>query len=179
MFGPFNKRADGTYVFATPIGQGHVPMIALEDLGFFARYTFDHREATSAHDLKIASDIVGWEYLVSTFRAVTGQKAVALYQTLDEWFSNFDNADLPVANERPFGDGSTTWRQNFQGWWSLWHDDIVKRDLDWITRTNPNRRTLEKWMKEHKYTGQLRPDVLKNAEDGKAVKLNRQRTALL
>ena len=59
MFGPHNKRADGTYVFSTPIGQGHVPMIALSDLGFFARYSFDHRAEVSGKDLEVASDWVG------------------------------------------------------------------------------------------------------------------------
>ena len=43
MFGPVAKRQDGTVVFASPVGKGHVPMIALSDLGFFARYIFDHR----------------------------------------------------------------------------------------------------------------------------------------
>lgn len=179
MFGPLNKRADGTFVFAAPMGSGHVPMNALEDVGYFARYTFDHRAETSTQDLKIASDMVGWDYLVSTFRKVTGHKAIFLDQSPDDWFNNFNNADLPVANERSYGDGSTTWRHNFQGWWALWRDDIVKRDMEWVSRINPNRMTVEKWMRAHKYDGQLRPDLLKNTEDGKSVTRNVERTAQL
>ena len=68
MFGPFRKREDGTYVFASPIGDGHVPMIALSDLGYFSRYAFDHRTETSGKDLEIASDLVNWNYLVSIFQ---------------------------------------------------------------------------------------------------------------
>jgi hypothetical protein len=90
MFGPINVRQDGTYVFATPVGNGHVPMIALSDLGWWARYTFDHREETSAQNLKISSDLVGWEYLRETFENVTGKKAVVIYQSVSEWFGNLE-----------------------------------------------------------------------------------------
>ena len=57
-----------------PIGGGHVCMIALEDLGFFARYAFDHRASVSGKELEVASDWVGWDDLVATFTKVTGQK---------------------------------------------------------------------------------------------------------
>jgi uncharacterized protein YbjT (DUF2867 family) len=98
MFGPMNKRKDGTFVFASPIGDGHIPMIALADLGFFARYTFDHRRETSGQELKIASDIVGWDYLVSTFTQATGQPAIYNRMDLDEWWSYTIGSDRPVAN---------------------------------------------------------------------------------
>ena len=172
MFGPVRRREDGTFVFATPVGNGHVPMIALKDLGFFARYTFDHRKETSAQDLQIASQQVGWDDLVETFRRVTGQKAVVLHQSLDEWFDNFADPDVPVANERQKGDGSTTWRKNFSGWWALWRDDIVKRDMDWIRRVNPKCRNLESWMRENNYTGRSTVSLLKNMEDGRSVTAN-------
>lgn len=180
MFGPLHKREDGTFVFATPVGEGRVPMIALRDLGLFARYTFDHRDTVSGQNLEIASDIVNWDYLVSTFKKVTGQKAVVLHQSLDEWFNNLENIDLPLANDINKGvkvEGVTTWRKNFTAWWSLYRDNIVVRDMGWIRRINPQSYTLEKWMRENKYTGQLQMDVLKNVEDGKgdaSVRLNQK-----
>ena len=143
-------------------------MIALADVGFFARYTFDHRELTSGKDLEVASDMVGWDYLVSTFTKVTGKKAVFVPKLFDEWKSFLKNTDQPVANERPWGDGSTTWEQNFECWWSLFRDDMIKRDMDWIREINPNGYTLEKWMRENQYTGELDRTVLKNVEDGKS-----------
>lgn len=179
MFGPLNRREDGTFVFATPVGNGHVPMIALSDIGFFARYTFDHRAETSGQELCITSDIVSWEYLVSTFKKVTGENAVVVYQSLDEWFANFNGADKPVANERPKGDGSTTWRQNFTGWWAMWRHDLIQRDMDWIRKINPNTKSLETWMREVQYDGRISGDLLKNSEDKKAVALDRERIALL
>jgi hypothetical protein len=170
MFGPRQRLEDGTYVFASPIGQGHVPMIALEDIGFFARYTFDNRKLTSGQDLEVASDMVDWDYLVSTFTKVTGQKAIFVNKTFDEWASGLGDTKQPVANERPWGDGSTTWEQNFRCWWNIFHDDVVKRDMAWIRKVNPDGYTLEKWMRENKYTGQFDPQLLKNVEDGKSPK---------
>ena len=72
MFGPIGNRADGTAVFAAPIQDGHIPMIALEDLGFFARYAFDNRAIVSGHDLEVATDWVSWDTLIATFTKVTG-----------------------------------------------------------------------------------------------------------
>ncbi|TDL18911.1 NAD-P-binding protein [Rickenella mellea] len=172
IFGPLNRRADGTWVFASPIQNGHVPMIALTDLGFFARYSFDNPELVSGKDLEVASDIVGWDYLVETFQRVTGQKAVVVHESIDEWMDNFAKTDRPVANERPVGDGSTTWKENFTAFWKLWQDDVLKRDMDWIRSVNPGGHTLESWMRTTGYTGQLKTGLLKNAEDGKAISSN-------
>lgn len=160
MFGPMTRREDGTYVFAAPVNkESRVPMVALADIGYFARYTFDHRELTSAKDLVITSEMVGWEHLVETFRAVTGKKAVFIEQTMDEWFANFQNVDLPCATERAPGEG-LTWRQNFTGWWSVLRDNLARRDMEWIKKVHPNVYTLERWMRENNYTGDGPPTAL-------------------
>ncbi|EIW58137.1 NAD-P-binding protein [Trametes versicolor FP-101664 SS1] len=192
MFGPIGQRKDGTFVFASPIGKGHVPMIALEDLGFFARYTFDHRAETSGKDLEIATDWVDWDYLVKTFTKVTGEKAVVLHRTFDEWSEIFVRTDHPVANERAFGDGSTTWRQNFVGFWAQWRDDVIRRNFDWLRKVNPNGYTLESWMRAKNYNGKINQralskntgavettTLLKNMEDDKAILLNKEAIARL
>lgn len=165
MFGPMYERTDGTLVFASPIGDGHVPMISVSDLGFFARYTFDNRALTSGKDLEIASEMVGWDHIVSTFIKVTGKKAVFERLGLEEWFSHIPGANLPVAAERKAGDGSTTWKQNFSGWWSLFRDDVLKRDMEWIRTVHPHVGTLETWMRETKYDGSRDQGVLKLVED--------------
>ncbi|KAI5117438.1 hypothetical protein M0805_007008 [Coniferiporia weirii] len=180
MFGPLTQRADGTFVFASPIGDGHVPMIALSDLGFFARYSFDHRTEVSGKDLEIASQMVGWDGpdgLVETFKRVTGQKAVYVRQTIDEWMNNFKGTDRPVARE--LGKGSTTWRKNFSAFWSQWRDDIVTRDMAWIRSVNPHGHTLESWMRENEYTGQFEAATLKSNEDFESLRRNREVIAKL
>lgn len=169
MFGPIGLRQDGTVVFATPVGDGHVPMVALKDLGWWARYTFDHRADSSMKDYEIASDRVGWEYLRGTYEKVTGRKATVVYQEVDEWMNNFiGDIDTPVANGLRGGDhtGLTTWRQNFSGFWRQWRDDVIQRDYDWLHSVHPGTRSLEKWMRETGYTGRRRDDVLKNSQDG-------------
>jgi hypothetical protein len=55
---PLNKRPEGAFVFAAPICDGHMALVALSDIGWWARYTFDHREETSGKNLKIVSDMV-------------------------------------------------------------------------------------------------------------------------
>lgn len=111
MFGPLHQRADGTFVFASPIGNGRVPMIALSDVGYFARYSFDHRAEVSTKDLEVASQMVSWPELVETFQRVTGEKAVFKPLSLDQWFDLFEGVDRPVFNEGKQGD--TSFRKNF------------------------------------------------------------------
>ncbi|KAG6850017.1 hypothetical protein H0H93_002466 [Arthromyces matolae] len=167
LCGPLNWREDGTVVFASPIGDGHIPMISLDDLGWWVRYTLDNRAETSGKDLEIASDMVGWDYLSEVFTKVTGTPSVHKRLTLDEWFACLSGAERPIANEKSEGDGSTTIRQSFSGFWCLWRDDIIKRDMEWVRRIHPNGYTLETWMRATGYTGRIGSTALKNAEDGK------------
>ena len=180
LCGPLNRREDGTVVFASPIGDGHIPMIALSDLGWWVRYTLNNRAATSGKDLLIASDWVGWDYLVETFTKVTGTPAVHKRITLDDWFDCLTGAERPIANEKQEGDGSTTIRQSFSGFWCLWRDDIIKRDMEWVRSVHPKTISLERWMRESGYTGRIGSTALKNAEDGKGRLLpNREKCRLL
>jgi hypothetical protein len=166
ILGP-TEREDGTFVFNSPIGDGHIPLVALKDIGFFARYTFDHRAETSARNLEIATEFVGWEHLVATFTKVTGKKAVYNRESPETWFSHMSNAEKPVAAEG--APDSTSWKENFTGWWNGFHDDLHKRDMEWIRKVNPNGMTLEKWMIENEYDGKLfKNTVLKIVEDGKS-----------
>ncbi|KAJ7164160.1 NAD-P-binding protein [Mycena filopes] len=164
-FSPLNVRKDGTVVFGAPIEDGHVPMIALKDIGWWARWTFDHREAASGQDLNIASERVHWDQLVATFTKVTGRPAVFKRLTLDEWCANFD-AEQPFASEKERGNGTETFRQNNGAFWRVLRDDIMRKDMEWIRRIHPGTYTLERWMRENEYTGRSET-VLKNIQDGK------------
>jgi len=163
MFGPVNRREDGTFVFASPIGNGHVNLIALTDLGYFARYSFDHRAEVSGKDLEIASEVVGWEQLVQTFTRVTGQKAVFVRQSVEEWMDSRTATDQPVAADEK--EGTLSWKDNFSGFWRQWRDDILKRDMEWVKRINPHGQTLEGWMRSTNYTGKLDLSLLKGHQD--------------
>jgi hypothetical protein len=166
------------------MSKGHIPMIALSDFGFFARYTFDNRALTSGEDLKISSDWVNWEYLKTTFEKVTGQKAEIVYQSLDgddSWFGNFTGTEYPTAKDAKLGDGSTTIKEWMTRWWSLYRDEKIKRDYEWIHRVNPGGHTLESWMRAEDYGNSLwqKTGLLKGHEDGGWMGLNAERIAQL
>ncbi|KAJ6459620.1 NAD-P-binding protein [Mycena sanguinolenta] len=168
LFSPLNVRKDGTVVFASPFADGHVPMIALKDLGWWARYTFDHRAETSGKELNVNSELVHWDYLVETFTKVTGKPAVYKRLTLEEYFSVFeaDKLEAPIANEKKRGDGSKTLGENTASFLRVLRDDIVDKDMDWIRSVHPGTYTLERWMRENNYSG-IAQSVLKNTQDGK------------
>ncbi|KAL1687240.1 hypothetical protein GGG16DRAFT_105198 [Schizophyllum commune] len=171
LCGPLSRRVDGTFVFASPIGDGCMPMVALDDLGWWARYILDKRAATSGVELRIASDMVGWDDLVATFSRVTGQPAVHVRLSVWEWLACFEGQERSIANEESTGadrGSTTTIAESFSGFWCLWRDRLVKRDMEWVRSVHPGTRNLEMWMRETEYTGQIGSTALKNAEDGKA-----------
>ena len=108
---------------------------------------------------------------------VTGKKAVAVKQTIDEWMANFVNTDLPVAYEKQPGQGMT-WKENFTGWWNTYRDDVLTRDMQWLREVNPRGRTLESWMREVNYTGDKPAGaLLKLVEDHNRVMPNNDHIA--
>ena len=56
--------------------------------------------------------------------------------------------------------------------WSMFRDDIIKRDLGWIRSVNPNGHTLESWMRGTGYKGKIDRTLLKDVEDQNAFHLN-------
>ena len=155
-------------MWALPLGDGHIPLIALQDLGFYARWVFDNPLETSGKNVQVASHRASGKDIVDAFTKVTGKPAVYIPLTIDEYFGSFKNADAPVAPEAPQG---LTFRQNFTGFWNGWKDDIVHRDMEWLKRIHPGVRNVESWMREHEYEG-VRKGLLKNLEDRGGVTIN-------
>jgi hypothetical protein len=172
MFAP-QILADGSFLFAHPMGNGKVPMIHLDDLGRYARWIFDHREESSGMDLEIATQHVGWSYLVESVKRVTGKKAV--FEDVDqaEYFAKYSgrSATDPASWAQPKHGaalGGQTFWENFAGWWLAWHDDLITRDYALLDRILPDRvRNLEEWMRKTKYDGRPR-SVLKDVSDLRA-----------
>ncbi|CAF1598585.1 unnamed protein product [Didymodactylos carnosus] len=153
---------DGTRVFIAPLGKGHVPIVSVDDIGYFARYIFDHRTETSGKDLQIASQMLGWDELVEIFKRVTNLPAVYKDVTFDEYIDGVGWKDAPVAQDVPRG---KTYGENARAWWRIYHDDLIQRDMKWIEQVNPERVTVENWMRQTGYDGTRKP-LLKDMEDG-------------
>ncbi|KAF7333752.1 NmrA domain-containing protein [Mycena venus] len=173
LFEPLNVRADGTVVFAAPAGHAKFPLVTLKDIGWWARYTFDHRTETSGRDLSIASHVVSWDEIAKTFTKVTGKPAVYKAQSVEEWWNNFGEGV-----NRPYGSGSMTVKENFSGFWKVFGDELVPRDMEWIRSVHPGTQTLEDWMRDNNYTGS-EGTILKGREDHGDWGLNEEVTKKL
>ena len=141
-------------------------MIALEDLGFFARYIFDHRAEMSERELEVASDYVGWEYLVETVRKVTGEKAEWAPLSVEQWMALFKHTDMPVHAEERGKPGATTLKENFSRWWEIYANDLMRRDMEMLRRIHPGLLSVEQWMRKHKYEGEWQAEMLKGGAEG-------------
>ncbi|KAI5829995.1 NAD(P)-binding protein [Schizophyllum commune Tattone D] len=176
--GPLHRTPDGTTVFALPLGSGSMPMIALADLAWWACYALDNPALSAGKELRVASDMVSGDRLTRAFAQISGQPAVYLPLSLDEWFACMERTDAPLVHGADALDGTndTTIRGCFTGFWNLWHDGVVKKDMEWVRKVYPGTLSLEKWMKTTGYTASYKKDVLKNVEDGKGrIQVNRQR----
>ena len=138
-------------------------MIALEDLGFFARYMFDHRAEMSGRELEVASDYVGWERLVETFRKVTGKKAEWVPLSVEQWMALFKHTDAPVHADEHGKPGAMTFKQSFSRWWEIYAEDLAWRDMDMLRGIHPGLLSVERWMRKHKYEGEWQTGMLKGS----------------
>jgi hypothetical protein len=159
--------SDGTREFVAPIADGHMPLISLKDIGWWARFVFDHRTGMSGKELEIAGDWISWPELVQTFTRVTGMDTRFVRVSIDEWLNMDGNSDLvrsaflrvtimqaDLSQSVGIADvhnaeqqDARTKRQTLSTWWRLWRDDICTRDMDFIRKIHADGYTLEVWLR--------------------------------
>ncbi|KAF8317695.1 NAD(P)-binding protein [Clavulina sp. PMI_390] len=158
---------DGTRVFFGPMNEDStLPLISQEDMAWWSRYTFDHPDLTTGRELKLTSAMPTLREIAETFTKVSGLPATYRLLTMDQYFSLYNGKEIPAATAVPISEGGMSWETHFRGWWALWRDNLVERDLEWIKSVHPTMTTLEQWMRDTKYEGymtQIR--LLKNSED--------------
>ncbi|KAF8305362.1 nmrA-family protein [Clavulina sp. PMI_390] len=157
-------RPDGTRVFVAPIhDKGTIPLIALDDLAWWARYIFDEPAATTGKELRIASQLATMPDIVEAFKRVTNLPAEFQSLTMDEYSALFNGKELPTASMVPDG---KTFDANFRAFWAMWRDNIITptRDMEWISSIHPPI-TVERWIRDNKYDGIVTSALLKNSED--------------
>ena len=79
-------RDNATFVFASPVDDGYVSMIALDDLAFYVNRIFENPTKSKGIDLKVSTDDVYWDDSAKTFTAVRGAKAVNLGFSQQQYF---------------------------------------------------------------------------------------------
>jgi hypothetical protein len=160
----------GTMIFSLPLGDTAMPLIALEDLGKYARWVFDNVGRSNGMTLKIVTEHIRWADLANDFTSVTGRPAVYKDVTLDEYFKSgvFPNPEAKVGHSVGQDDDTLlTYRQNFTGFWSMWKSGLVERDYHLLDEILPDRiRTVKEWMIKTGYTGEP-SSVLKDYRDNK------------
>src|SRR5882757_3133035 len=96
--------------------------MALDDVGVFVKWIFDHPEKSTGINLEMATDQVSFSDITSTFSRVTGRKGVHRVISFEEYLPKkepYPNAPANWATGLP--DGATmTWRENFTAWWKFW-----------------------------------------------------------
>ncbi|KIK68284.1 hypothetical protein GYMLUDRAFT_711004 [Collybiopsis luxurians FD-317 M1] len=143
MMGPLPERDEnGALVFALPIEDGHMPVISLKDIGWWARYIFDHRSETSGQEVKIADKMVTVDDLVDIVSRTTGIPTVRKRIPVEEYLDHH-----PRLNEVN--------RAKLSGMFWTWRDDLMTRDIEWLKSVHPDGQTLEEWIKETGYDGTL------------------------
>ncbi|KAJ4496042.1 hypothetical protein C8J55DRAFT_568546 [Lentinula edodes] len=131
MLGPLQKRENGAVVFALLIVEdGHIPAICLEDIAWWTRHTFDHLSETSGQELKIATEMM-------TYLKIYPHLALSFVK----------------------GEQGPSIGETFMAMYNVWRDNLVTRDMEWIRRVHTTGYTLESWMKERGYVGNLSPDL--------------------
>ncbi|KAJ3826332.1 hypothetical protein F5880DRAFT_1476461 [Lentinula raphanica] len=155
LLGPLAERENGAVVFALPIGDGHAPAISIEDIGWWVRYTFDHRSETSGQELKIATEMLSMDKLVETFTRVTGIPAIRKRISVEEYLDTYPHLNRSIVR----GEEGPSVRESFAGMFRVWGDNLLTRDMEWIRRVHPGGYTLESWIREKGYDGTLAPDL--------------------
>jgi NmrA-like family len=145
-------QPDGTRVFAFPLGSGRLPLIALDDIGTFARLIFDSRATFSGATLGAVSHFATGTEVAETTARVAGVKAVYMPVTYEQWVSAHPLRDLPFAKTDPTG---PTFAQGFKMLWATFEDRLMDtyRDVDGLKALHPGLRTLEGWMRDTGYDG--------------------------
>ena len=130
------------YLFSLPLGDGHYPLIALHDIGWFVAFMFEHWQGWGARDLAVAGDNPTGERIAATFEAVTGTPAA--YAPLpDSALEAIPDVGHDYVGLARF----------------LRHRDVVAldRDMGMLRDIHPDLMDLERWLRTSGWDGAERP----------------------
>ena len=169
-FGAPTIDADGTYVFSLPLGPtGAMPLVSLDDLGWYVNWMLEHRDQAAGINLGIAIGHITGQQIASAFEAVTRKKARYEDISLQEALDQMPKGKIGALASPGYDDPTLhTAAEHFGPWWGIFRDSggntgCWKRDYDLLDKIFPGRiRTIEEWMQRVGYTGDQK-QVLKTA----------------
>ena len=137
-------------IFRSPISEDGIwQMVALNDIGYFARMILDDRRSWGGRTLRIASEEATMPDIVSTFEAVTGIPAV--YQPMSE--QEFLNSGLPNAHD-PLNN-MLIYRDGY----------FERRNFDELRKLHPDLKSFRQWLDETGWRGEARSMRKNSATD--------------
>jgi uncharacterized protein YbjT (DUF2867 family) len=124
--------------FNIAIGAGRWPLIAIDDIAWFARHIFDHPDTWRGRSLKILSEALTGPEIAATFERVTGVAA--------------EFSDVPLQSIRAIpavGHDLANMFQFFQEY------DVIgrERDIAALRRLHPGLMTFEDWLRTSGWRG--------------------------
>lgn len=165
------KQADGVYKFSFPIGNGAMAWVSLEDLGWYARYLFEHPDEYSGRELAIGVEHGSGDTVAKAFTAVTGKAAYFEPISMDEHRKIWPEGKKVGLNGSPGFDDPTllTIAGHFVPWFRVWEESagnpaggLWEKDYAQLDRIHPKRlRSVEDWMRSVNYDGDTKFGVLK------------------
>jgi len=168
------KVIDGVVTWKVPLGDGAVPHIALDDVGHYVRWLFDHPERANGMELAVATEHVHYADLAAAFTRVTGKPAQYVDTSLEDYWASVPIGEKIVFGKKKVGErGTMTIKENFTGFWNLWKNSggnrgVIKRDYKLLDEILPNRiKSAEEWLsKQENLWERVQPENLKPVMKG-------------
>jgi nucleoside-diphosphate-sugar epimerase len=184
---------NGIVTWRVPLGDGAVPLVALDDCEHYVRWLFDHPEKSDGMNLEVAIDHISFAGLAAAFEKVTGHPAQYIDTPMDVYFDNIPLPDGAAAayNADPSDLATMSFKNNFRGFWTMWlhsgdNKGVIQRNYKLLDEIHPNRiKTAEEFFQRHDTASRASgfgglvdsirdsklPSVLKLGEDNRKGKL--------
>lgn len=148
---------DGTREFALPLGDGAVPFTCIEEIGYMARWVYEHPEESAGLNIKMAVEHVSLPMLAGAFTSATEKPATSKNISIDEWLhagpmQSSLEYKMGTKSEPEDDPSLLTVEQNFSAWMRLYqrcggNNGILQRDYALLDRIHPGRvKSLREWM---------------------------------
>ncbi|KAI0101368.1 hypothetical protein GGR51DRAFT_563545 [Nemania sp. FL0031] len=189
---PPSVDASGVATWRAPLGpNGAIPFTALDDVGVYVKFLFDHADGEAdGMELQASVAHITFEELAQAFTEVTGRPAQWIDCDIEEHLEATwgKAADRPAGyNADPTDPATMSIRRNFAAWFNMWrhcggNKGLIQRDYAVLDRIHPKRiKSAEEWLRRENEKGlklglgtvwdRIQPEtlgfVLKVSEDGR------------